>query len=94
MFLSVGLLSSLLLAFGPFVDSASSSTDKTRHPLYVGVLLPVASNPRGYAPQVLKALQLAVDHINAHSSILPDHELVIKFKDTKVGRDRRNAIFT
>lgn len=75
----VRLVLCLILAVEP---SAGLVISKSR--LNVGVLLPVAPNKFAFSPPALKALQLAVKHINEHPTILPEHELVLTFNDTQV----------
>ena len=65
-----------------------TATEKdARPPLYIGGLFPIAENDRWFVPHVDVICQMAIDHVNAQSTLLPDFRLVLRMNDTRVSEE-------
>ncbi len=71
---------------------APSGVISAREPIHIAGLFPVtgeadeAGGGGVIGRGVLPAVHLAVDHVNTHRDILPNHELRLIYNDTKVSR--------
>lgn len=69
----------LLLVFG-------GSVVETKTPLYIAGLFPLSPGGwiENYGNQSLISVSMAIDLINNRSDILPEHELILVYNDSKV----------
>ena len=82
------LLSLLLLQLLLVLEETSGTSDE-KVPLYLGGYLPMAGPSWNGGLGILPGIEVALDYVNNHTDLLPDHELRFIWNDTQVSQRHR-----